>query len=92
MITDKYLIHEVPNPAGGVSRIYRFKSGMGLSLINAPIAHFYPFAWEAAVTRGVKDDGTSEGLDYSTPLTEDVITLKSDEEANAFIEKAAKTI
>ena len=75
---------------GGVQRIYRFPSGMGLSLITGSTLHFFPFVWEAAVLKGVTEDGKSEGLDYSTPLTPDVKVFQSDEEANQFIEEAAK--
>jgi hypothetical protein len=68
----------------GVQRFYKFKGGWGLSLINALVAHAYPFAWEAAVL------GPDGKIVYSTPLTEDVEVFQSDEEANKFIEKARR--
>ncbi len=93
MVTDKDLLLERPHPLGfGIQRIYRFKSGMGVSLVNAKMLHGYSFAWEAAVLKGVQDNGDFEGLDYTTPLTSDVEVFMTDEEANAFIAKAAKTI
>lgn len=91
-ITDKHLLLEKPHPLGGVQRIYRFPSGMGLSVVNSPMLHSYPFTWEIAVVKGVTDDGEHHGLDYTTPLTEDVETFMSDDEANEFIEKASQTI
>ncbi len=86
MITDKYLELERPNPIGGVQRIYKFASGYGLSLVNSPMCHSYPFAWEAAVL------GPDGKLTYDTPLTKDVETFHTDAEADAFIERAANEI
>ena len=93
MLTDNYLILERLNPGiGGVQRIYRFPSGYGLSLINSPMAHSWPFAWEAAVLRDVSEDGLSSELTYDTKLTSDVEIFSSDEEANEFIQLAAETL
>jgi hypothetical protein len=92
MLTDENLLIERPHLSsyiGGIQRIYRFKSGYGLSVVNSPMLHAYPFAWEAAVLKGVTDDGDFESLDYSTGLTEDVEVFDSDEEANDFIRRAA---
>ena len=75
-------VKEDANEIGGVQRIYKFASGWGLSLINSPMAHSYPFAWEAAV---LNPNGR---LDYSTELTSDVVVFDSDEEANEFISRA----
>ncbi len=86
MLTDDCLIIE-KNHIGGVQRIYKF-GNYGLSLINSPKVHLYSFAWEAAILSGVKSDGTFEGIDYSTPLSQDVEIFDSDEEANEFIMKA----
>jgi len=91
-LTDKNLLLEKPHIhafIGGVQRIYRFKGG-GLSAVNGKSLHNYPFAWEIAVLKGVSDSGEYDDLDYSTPLTEDVEVFDTDEEANAFIEKARK--
>lgn len=87
-LTDEFLVAERQH-LGGVQRIYRFKSGYGLSLVNAPILHGYPFAWEAGVLRGVDKDGGFGSLTYDTPLTKDVEVFDSDDAANAFIAKAA---
>lgn len=75
---------------GGVQRIYRFKGGYGLSVVNSTILHSYPFAWEAAVIKGVTDAGNFEGLDYTTGLTEDVEVFASDKETNDFVTRVAK--
>lgn len=92
MLTDKNLILERPHPSGfgGVQRIYRFNNGNGLSLVNSSMLHSYPFAWEAAVISGVKENGDFKDLNYDTELTSDVEVFSSDDEANAFIEKAEK--
>ena len=86
MLTDRYLVGEYRNCIGGVQRLYLFASGYGLSLINSPIAHAYPYAWEAAV---LDPDGD---IAYDTPLAEDVVVFRTDDEANAFIEQAASTL
>ena len=94
-LTDTNLLLWRPHPSeylGGVQRIYRFPGGYGLSLINSPKLHFYTFAWEAAVLRGVQDDGTFESLCYDTPLTNDVAVFDTEEETNAFIARAAELL
>lgn len=93
-LTDKWLVLERDHDPfiGGVQRIYRFDSGYGLSAVNGSMLHSYKFAWEIAVLEGVKEDGGFENLTYSTPLTDDVEVFDTDEEANAFIERAAETL
>lgn len=66
----------------GVQRIYTLPNGYKLSLVNAPMLHAYPFAWEAAVMN------PNGALSYSTPLTDDVEVFMSDEDANEFIQRA----
>lgn len=78
------------NRDGSVQRIYRFANGHGLSVVNNPVLHSYPFAWEAAVIGDVDDEGGFSGLRYDTPLTEDVEVFYTDEEANDFIDRAAR--
>jgi hypothetical protein len=90
-LTDQNLVLERGH-LDGVQRIYRFPGGFGLSLVNAPMVHAYPFAWEAAVLTGVKENGDFEALTYDTPLTNDVEVFGTEEEANEFIERAAKML
>lgn len=85
MLTNEHLEQERPH-LGGVQRIYKFKSGYGLSLVNSPMLHAYPFAWEAAVL------GKDGDLSYDTPLTNDVEVFLSDDEANEFIARAAREL
>lgn len=85
MLTDDGLIEQRAH-LGGVQRIYRWGDG-GLSLVNAPMLHSYPFAWEAAVLTFA---GKGFGLTYDTPLTGDVEVFTTEEEANAFIARAAE--
>jgi hypothetical protein len=90
MLTDENLVLERPHDIGnGVQRVYRSKSGYGLSAVNPQILRSYPFAWEIAVLKDVSKDGKEFTLDYSTPLTSDVEVFSSDEEANEFIHRAA---
>ena len=88
-LTNKNLLLERPHPlGGGVQRLYRFKSGYGLSLVNSPELHFYRFAWEAAVLMNVTKDGEHFDMAYDTELIGDVAVFGTDQEANAFIKKA----
>lgn len=91
-LTQRNLLLERPHAAGigGVQRIYRFADGHGLSLVNSPKLHVYPFAWEAAVLKGVTENGEFEDLDYDTELTNDVEVFQTEKEANHFIDRAAK--
>ena len=72
---------------GGEQVIYDLGNGYGLSLINSPMAHIYSFAWEAAVVSEPTAVGFKD-LSYDTPLTQDVEVFSTEEEANAFIERA----
>ena len=94
MITNKHLLIDRPHTVSGVQRIYKFKDGNGLSVVNCEILHGYPFAWEIAVLSNVRKNIFGEvifdNLRYDTPLTDDVEVFSTDEEANEFIEKAAQ--
>ena len=70
-----------------MQRIYRFVNRYGVSIINDPILHSYPFAWEAAVIKFVEDEGEPFHLCYDTPLTSDVEVFHSNEETNEFLAK-----
>ena len=90
MITNEDMILERPHMVGGVQRLYRFKSGYGLSLVNGSMLHVYPFAWEAAVVVNPTEDGKMDSLTYDTELTDDVEVFETDAEADAFIARAKK--
>jgi hypothetical protein len=82
---------ERPHPSsfvGGVQRFYDLGNGYGLSLINGAMLHCYPFAWEAAVIKGLDDDGSFADIVYDTPLTADVEVFSTEEEADDFIRRA----
>lgn len=85
-LTDENLVHEREH-LDGVQRFYRV-GRYGLSLVDAPMLHAYPFAWEAAVADFGSEDGEKWSLTYDTPLTSDVEVFDTEEEASAFIAKA----
>ena len=91
MLIDENLIKVRPHPAGigGVQRLYRFKSGYGLSAVNSRMLHVNPFAWEIAILENMSEDGERFSLTYDTELTNDVEVFENDEETNDFIKKAA---
>lgn len=80
MLTDKYPFTERRANLGGTQRIYSC-GDWSLSCINGAWAHSYPFAWEIAIAHG-------DCLCYITPLTDNVEIFDTDDEANAFIDKA----
>lgn len=57
------------------------KPGWSISLIRGDIFHSYKYAWEGAMIG-------PGGVDYSTPLTNDVEVFATDEDAIAWIVKA----
>lgn len=87
MITDDMLVKERPH-LGGVQRLYKLPNGFGLSLVNSTALHSYSFAWEAAVVREMRDDGSFADITYETPLTDDVEVFSTEEDANNFIARA----
>ena len=87
MITNENLVLERPH-LGAMQRLYRLGNGYGLSVVNSPMLHGYPFAWEAAVVTGMEESGNFAELTYETPLTSDVEVFETDEEANTFIQRA----
>lgn len=72
----------------GVERIYQLPNGYGLSAVNVPALHSYPFAWEIAVIKFNDQNGFD--LVYDTPLTDDVLVFATAGETNEFIAKAAE--
>jgi hypothetical protein len=99
MLTDKNLLsiheHNFDSPDYlkhkgfyGTQRLYRYKNNYGLSLVNTPILHTFPFAWEAAVIRFDNDESNVFQIIYDTELTDNVEVFFTDDKANAFIERA----
>ncbi len=60
-------------------------NGWGLSAINGVSARDYPYAWEFAVFH-------NGSLDYSTELTSDVEVFSTQDEAQAFVDRAIKVL
>lgn len=82
-LTNDYPFTERENGIGGVQRVYSLGSKWELSLINSPIAHRFPYAWEAALI-------WDSVICYSTALTSNVEVFQTGEETNEFIHLAAK--
>jgi len=71
-----------PSPAGGEQAKYRFPNGYGASVIRG----LYTYGgvsglWEIAVL------GPDGDLDYSTPVTNDVIGYLSDDEVQGVLDQ-----
>ncbi len=86
-LTDECLISDEVHPQQhshldwGRQRRYDLANGYGLSLVDGPALHGYPFAWEAAILKNGQ-------IVYDTPFTDDVLVFMSDEETNDFIHTA----
>lgn len=92
-LTNRHLDYEesqiVPTRYGseqGTHRVYRV-GNYGLSCLNAPSYHSFPYAWEVAVV-SFDERGEFYSLRYDTPLTTDVEVFSNDAETNVFIESA----
>lgn len=82
---------------GTPARLYRFPNGYGLSVTSDPMGRY---GWSMAVVRYFDlgdgfvttwdDSGTLLTLDYSTPVTADVVRLNGPDDPE--IEKALTTI
>jgi hypothetical protein len=87
MITNENLVLEITRPEfGGTQRLYRFKNNYGLSVVNGPALHIYPFAWECAVIQFDGEDNETFDLCDATALKGDIAVFDTDEETNQFIE------
>lgn len=87
----KSVLHHRENEHIGVQRLYRW-GNFGLSAVDPPILHFFPFAWEFAV---IEYHPTSRKVDdfhltYESDLTQDVVVVGSVEEASAFVRLASR--
>jgi hypothetical protein len=88
-LMNDYLVSDRPHPIGeGVQRIYRFNTGFGLSVVNAPMLHAYAFAWEVAVIKFYGDGPFAFSLCYDSGLTGAVEVFSTDTETNDFIHRA----
>jgi hypothetical protein len=79
--------------------VYRFPNGYGASIVRTkshiPFGRKYSSYtddddWELAVLRFRSDDNRDYNLDYSTPITSDVLGYQSDDEVNAVLEQIGK--
>lgn len=86
------LVSNTPHPVlSGTQLIYRW-GRYGLSVVDPPMLHSFPFAWEAAVVKFNDNVSLGFDLDYSTAVTNDVEVFETDAEASAFILKAKATL
>ncbi len=84
---DVLRLNHKPHPAGisGTQAIVKFPNGYGASVITGPYFYSRPSArFEIAVLR---KDG---GIDYTTPITDDVLGYLTIKEANKILAKIAQ--
>lgn len=82
------------NEIGGQQVIFRWKSDYGLSCVNSPMLHHYPFAWEVAVLKFKKEvkDARDFEIKYDTGLTENVEVFETVEETREFVQEAYRLL
>ena len=75
---------ERPHPTmGGVQRLYRFSNNRGASVIQSRYSYgSQEGKWELAVLTFTGEDVTNFFIDYTTPLTDDVLGYLSEEEVD----------
>jgi hypothetical protein len=86
----KDYIYSTTKHLGGVRELYKFPNGYGASVVIGGFVNMFreEGAIEIAVLRFNKNDGTYD-IDYTTPLTNDVIVVYSDDDCESVLEKIA---
>lgn len=73
---------------GGIQRLWRFENGYGASVVQNVISYGYEQGlWELAVLRYSGPGEIDSYLDYSTPITDDVIGHLTEDGIAVLIEK-----
>jgi len=70
---------------GGVQRIYRFDNGYGASVIR----HSFSYGGKAGLWEIAVLSGPNQKLDYSTPITDDVLGNLNDADVEETLSKIA---
>lgn len=85
------LVYVGPAPGiGGTQAIYRFPNGYGASIIRHRASNGNSEGlWELAVLRITEGDMWQWPIEYSTPITDDVIGWLSPPEVDEILEKIA---
>lgn len=81
---------ERPHPArrGGVQRIYKFDNGRGASVVRFYGSYGYEQGlWELAVL--LFEPNGNWSIDYTTPVTDDVLGYQSDDDIEAVLDTIA---
>ncbi|HEY5392098.1 MAG TPA: hypothetical protein VIJ57_08280 [Hanamia sp.] len=69
----------------GIQYIFKAENGYGASIVSHSFSYGHESGlWELAVIKYYGDDWT---IDYSTPITEDVLGYLSDKEVNKILGK-----
>ena len=72
----------------GEYKIYRFANNQGASVIKTPFSYgSKEDLWELAVIQFNADESSDWSLDYTTPITSDVIGYLSDKEVDAILQQ-----
>ena len=83
---------ERPHPAGmgGNQRLYKFPNGRGASVVRFPYSYGASEGlFELAVIRFTGKGNDSVDLDYSTPITSDVLGHLTEEDVQATLTQIA---
>lgn len=80
---------------GGIQYVAVFPNGKGASIVRHDFSYGNDEGlWELAVLKDIKgipfDDGFSFDLDYSTPITDDVLGYLTEEDVNSTLVKISE--
>ena len=84
----KFTPFETNRHSGGIQKKYKFSNGYGASVVRHDFSYGREEGkWEIAV---LKFDGDKFSLDYSTPITDDVLGWQSDEDVENVLAQIEK--
>jgi len=76
---------------GGVQKLYRFDNGYGASVVRHEFSYGHERGlWELAVIDFSVEDDDNWVIDYTTPITNDVLGYLSDEDVNRNLKKISE--
>ena len=73
---------------GGEQRVFRYKNGYGASVVRGPYTYGGDEGkFELAVLLFADEDSDTYELDYSTPITDDVIGYLDEDEVQEYLKQ-----
>lgn len=88
---EKYLVYNREHPLGiGTQKVYRFKNNYGASVVYGVNTSNIFGLYELAVIKFLSAKDNDYELDYTTPITDNVLSFVVEEELFKVLEKIQK--